>query len=355
MFIRQLKNRFWPGSKKTICIKNLLESVHKFFFLTILIVLILPFNKTFASQNKTQIIVIAKIDNRVITNLDLIDRYKLVLEMSKINLSGAQEKRIVLGQILQKMIDEELQIKEASTLGINLDQQKFDQAQAEVSKTLHQNPKQLISFFKHRSISYASFSRQLEAQILWSIFITASVAPKTKVSQSEINELLELRKIKSDIEKYFIAEIFIPFEYKNDGKSVDSKDLSFKLFDEFKKEKNFDNIVKQFSRSPTAEFNGEIGWIGVGDVDVRIYKAVSQTKLNEVSVPVLMDDGYYLFKVINKKTFNSLTSQDIEQVKNIVFNKKLQLMARSRMMDLRKNAYIEIDRQSLSELALSIN
>ncbi|MES2677647.1 MAG: peptidylprolyl isomerase [Pseudomonadota bacterium] len=339
MSIRQVKNKFSP---KLVC---------KIFIVLALIIISNPIAKSFAQQNSS-IFVIAKIDNQVITNVDLIDRYRLVLKMSKIQLGSEQEKQIVLNQILQKMIDEELQIKEAKTLEIAIDDKNFQQAELEVAKSLHKNSQQLKSFFEQQSISYSSLTKQLQSQIVWSDIIKKTVAPKIKVNQSEIDELLELRKVKADIEKYFIAEIFIPLTYKNDNDNIDSKELALKLADELNKGKNFANIVKQFSRSPTAEFGGEIGWVGVGDVDVRIYKAISQTKLGEVSKPVLMDDGYYLFKVVNKKTFSTLTEEDTNQVKNVIFSKKLQLMAKSHLMDLRKNSYIEIDRKKIADLKL---
>ena len=268
--------------------------------------------------------------------------------MSKIQFKLQLEKQIVLNQILQKMIDETLQIREARSLEITIDEQSFQKAQAEIADGFQKTPQQLREFLKQQLVSYESFKQGLQAQLLWSDIIKKVIASKIKVNQSEIDELLELRKIKANIEKYFIAEIFIPFDHKNND--VDSKDLATKLSEELKKGKNFIDIVKQFSRSPTAEFGGEIGWVGSGDVDDRIYEGIIRTKPEEVSAPILMDDGYYLFKVINKKTFSTLTEQDSNQIKNIIFSKKLQLLAKSYLMDLRKKSYIEINQQKLADL-----
>jgi parvulin-like peptidyl-prolyl isomerase len=161
---------------------------------------------------------------------------------------------------------------------------------------------------------------------------------------------LELRKIKTNFDKYFISELFIPFVYKSNNEIIDSKSLAFKLFNELKKGKNFKNIVRQFSQSPTAEFNGEIGWVGEGDVDNKIYQEILKTDIGKTSRPVLMKDGYYLFSVKEKQSFNTLTKADKEQINNIIFSQKLQLMAKSKMMDLRKNSYVEINRKALEDL-----
>jgi len=325
--------------------RNLIRAI--LFFITFLISL--NFTNGFASSNQA-VFVVAKADNQAITNVDLINRYNLVLKISKIKFANKQERQIVLNQILQKMIDEELEIKEASTIGTTLDQDKIDQLVVEFSKSWHIKPKNIKEFFSSNSLSYDSFLRQLQAQILWSEVIKKAVAQKVKINQSDIDELLELRKINANVEKFFLSEIFIPSNYKSQEDVVDSKNLASKLFNELKNGGNFNDFVKQFSRSPTAEFNGEIGWVGDGDVDQKIYQESLKTKIGSVTNPILMTDGYYIFKVTDKRSFSSLTPQDLEQVRNIIFNKKLQLLAKGYLMNLRKNAYIEIDKKAILEI-----
>lgn len=315
------------------------------------VVLFLVSSHSFAfpsSASSGQISVIAKVDNQIITNADIIERYKIISKLSKIKANSLAEQQTIFSQLLQKMIDEELQIKEAKNLEIEVDQEKFADVKDDIAKDLHQSPESLENFFRDNGISYDSFMKQIEAQILWSDIVRRIVAPKIKVAQSEIDELVELRKIKTTLEKYLIAEIFIPSQ--DDDQVVDSKTLATKLFDELKSGKDFDKIAKQFSRSATSEFGGEVGWIGEGDVDNKIYKTVSNIKVGEVTRPIEMQDGYYLFKVLQKKSFNTLSAQDNEQLNNIVYNKKLQLSAKGYLMDLKKNAYIEIDRKALERI-----
>jgi peptidyl-prolyl cis-trans isomerase SurA len=265
-----------------------------------------------ASAPSPSIFVLAKVNDQIITNIDLINRYKLILNISKIKFNSTKERQVILNQILNTMIDENLQINEAENLGINLDQEKFNQSLQGVAKSQEKTVKQFQNSFDRKSISYQSFLRQLESQILWSQIIRAVIVPKIKISQSEIDELLELRKIESNIKKSLLSEIYIPFDYKSGADKIDSKSLVSKLYDEIKKGKDFKSIAKQFSKSATAEFNGEIGWVSGDEVDERIAEAITDLKTGQVSRPVLMDDGYYLFKINEQKTFSTLTKQDLE-------------------------------------------
>jgi peptidyl-prolyl cis-trans isomerase SurA len=345
VFIRQLKNRI-----KTYKTSFSLANYGQVIALSLLLLIFNPI-KIFAHNiPSSNVFVIAKVSNRAITNIDLINRYNLVINRSRIKSTTKQERQIILNQILQKMIDEELQIKEADNLHISTDQNQINQSIAQITKDWGKNPKQIQSFFSNNSLSYDNFLRQAQAQLLWSEIVKQVIAPKIKINQFDIDELLELRKINANIQKFFLSEIFIPNDYKNLEDSLDSKNLAFKISNELKNGGNFNDFVKQFSRSPTAEFNGEIGWVGNGDIDPKIYQEVSKTKIANTTNPVLMPDGYYLFKVNDKKSFNSLTNEDLEQVKNIIFNKKLQLLAKGYLMNLRKNAYVEIDRKAILEM-----
>ena len=334
MFIKQFKNKSYLEP-----IQVLVTFLKICLFITIFIVFISKIS--FASQ-KTPISIIAKVDNQIITDVDLNNRYNLVLKISKIKIKNQQEKQAVLHQILQRMIDEELQIKEAIKLKIFLDQTQLNQSLEEISNEWKINSKKIKYFLSKNNLSYNSLVKQIKAQILWSEIIK-NIAHKIKISQAEIDELLELRKINSNIKKFFLLEIFIPFNYKNQNDNLDSKELALKIYEELQSGESFPSFVKQFSRSLTAEFNGEVGWVGKGDIDNKIYLEIEKIKIGNVTKPILMEDGYYLFKATKQKTFSTLTNQDFQQLTNIIFNKKLQLLTKEYLMNLHKNAYIIID------------
>jgi parvulin-like peptidyl-prolyl isomerase len=119
---------------------------------------------TSTASTSQKVFVIAKVDNQAITNLDLKDRFLVITKMSKVKIDSFLEKQIVLNQILQKMIDEELQIKEAKSLGIGLDQEKFYQVQLEISHSYDKEPAELKKFFQQKSSPYDSFLKQIRSK-----------------------------------------------------------------------------------------------------------------------------------------------------------------------------------------------
>jgi peptidyl-prolyl cis-trans isomerase SurA len=346
VFIKQSKNRFDSCLVQSILISSYCIVYYGTLCIFAAISLLLITQNSFASkaieaQSSKLISVIARTNNQIITNVDLTNRYNLVLAMSKIKRQTSQEKQILLNQILQKMIDEDLKIQKALELNITLDQEKFKQSIKEVAGTWQKNSLQIKSFLSNNNLSYNSLEKQIRAEILWSDIITKILIPKVNVSQSEINEFLELKKISSNINKLFLLEIFIPLGYEISNNVLDSKNLAYKIFNEVNEGGNFNDFVKQFSKSPTSEFGGKVGWVVTKDMDTKIYQAINKMGVGEVTSPILMRNGYYLFKIADQKTISGLDEQDLQQAKNIIFNQKLQLMVKGYLVDLHKNAYLE--------------
>jgi peptidyl-prolyl cis-trans isomerase SurA len=308
-------------------------------------------NKSFcAPTSYKKIFVVAKVNDQVITNLDLKDRYKFVLKISKISVNSKKEKLLLLNQLLQKMIDEELYIIEATNLGITADSSELNATLEKVALNQNKSINSFKKFFKKNYLSYDNYKKQVKSQILWSKIVKKTISSKVKVGESEIEEMLELKRIKSSVTQILLSEIYIPFDYKTGNNKINSENLSNKLAKELRKKKNFKSIAKQFSRSPTSEFGGEIGWVKKGDINSKIYQEIQDLPIGGISEPLLINDGYYLFKVSDKKALNNLGKKDMNEVTNYIFNKKLQTATKSYLMDLKKKSFIEINQDNLKNV-----
>ncbi len=295
--------------------------------------------------NSEAVFVVAKINNKVITNLELMDRYRFVLFSSKIKVNSPIEQKNLLEQVMDKMIDEELIRQEAEALKIETSAAEINEA-AEImvlqqKKNLSQFKISLIT----NNLSYVNFLRQVDAELAWSRIVSEALRSRVKITDTEVNEFFEQHKFNTNVTKILIAEIFIP---ESDNAAI----LSKKLVDELRAGANFVNIVKQFSGDRlTAENNGELGWVSQGDIDPKIYSTIARLKKNEYSDPVLLNDGYYIFKVLGISKEAKIEDRDLNVARNNIFMRKLQTLAKGHLMDLRKKSFVEIDRDKIATMA----
>jgi peptidyl-prolyl cis-trans isomerase SurA len=283
--------------------------------------------------------IVAKINNKAITNSELIERYHIVIITSRIQTHSKEEKKLLLSEILDKMIDEELIRQEAQNLKI------FTTA-AEIGDTIDilalqqkKNATQLKIFFLNRGLSFDSYLKQVEAEILWSKIISEVLRTRIIVTESEVKEFFEQQKFNIDVKRFYIAEVLISLtgiNSQNAGKFAD------KIAIELKQGADFKNIVRQFSAGVNPDNNGEIGWVSQSDIDEKIYRAISQLKKGEYCDPVFLPDGYHIFKLLNVKFETKIADHDLKIARDAIFIRKLQTAAKGYLMDIRKKAFVEI-------------
>ncbi len=284
--------------------------------------------------------VVARVNNHIITYSDLNERYSYVLLSSNIKVNSPEERQILLNQVIDKMVDEELIRQEANKLNIRLEESEIDQVIENIvsrqKKTVAEYKKQLAQ----KGLSFVAYRNQIKSDIYWSKIVSDSLRSRIKITDFEIKEFFEQKKMSTDVTKYLIAEVVIP----NDG---DAKLLGQKLSDELKNGADFKTIVRQFSRSPTVDNSGELGWVSKNNIDSRIFESICKLDKNGYSDAVLINDSYYIFKILDKKLVTEIKENDMVNARNIIFARQLEIEAKRYLMDMRKSSFIEVDRATL--------
>ena len=300
------------------------------------------FSKASQKNSVQSNFVIAKVNKRVITLFDLKDRYNFIILESKIKLNSPQEKNLLINQIIDKMIDEELIRQEGEKLSINVSEAEMDGVLESIAARQNKSVSGLKKSFAAKNLSFAAYQNQIKSDLIWSQIVSSSAKSRIKISDAQIREFLEQQKLNTDVTKFLIAEIFIP-------KDHDSKLLAEKLAVELRHGADFQTIVSQFSRSPAAESGGELGWIAKGEVDNKIYNAISALEKNQYCDPVFLNEGYYIFKVLDKKSVVELKENDAAEARKKIFMREIDIESKSYLIDLHKSAFIEVNRKELSK------
>jgi peptidyl-prolyl cis-trans isomerase SurA len=299
-----------------------------------IILFLIIFLNTTLSFAASEDFIIAKINNKAITKSELYDRYKFVLFVSKITIKTTQDQKVLLDQILDKMIDEELIRQNGSSLKIDVASDEIRDVIDEIATSQKKNATQLKLSIINHGISFDNYLNQVESEVLWSKVISEVLRPKVKITDVEIKEFFEQQKLSTDVKQFYISEIFIP-------KSENAKLLSEKLVGELRQGADFKVIVRQFSRSLSSDNNGEIGWVSNRDIDPKIHDAIAKVPINSYSNPVEMSDGFFIFKVTDKRNETKIHEQDLAAAKNIIFSHKIQTLSKGYLMDLKKKAFVE--------------
>ncbi len=322
-----------------------MDNKQKLYFLNILLlffILLVIGDNILAKDNEMQDFVVAKVNNVVITNSEINSRIRYVVKTTKISFSNNFEQKLLRLQVIDKMIEEELIRQDAKKLNITVLDEEINNALQIIASQSKKNIAQFKFFLKENNISLVDFLEYLEAEVLWSKISDENFKSKIKVIDLEIEEFFEQAKAKTDNRKFLLAEIVINKSMNINNVENNALEFASKISLDLNNGANFNELVRQFSVAVNSQNNGEIGWVSQGDIDAKIYQAISNLAKNSSSKPILFGDGYHIFKVLDIKLEKRVNDKNVDFARNFIFRRKLQNYGKGYLMEIRKKSFIEI-------------
>ena len=271
--------------------------------------------------------IILKIDNSIITNVDVINEasYLQALNPNLQNLTNSKILEIAKNSLIREKI-KEIEISKANSTSI-----KSEYLES-VIKSIYmrigfKNKKEFIKHIKKFDINMQIIEKKLSNETLWNQLIYNKFFSKVKIDKEKIKKEINLVNRKS--KSYLLNEIVY---------SVDNNDEKKILFEKIKKsivQNGFENTAAIYSIAETSKTGGNLGWISENTINKDILRYISKIKIGEFTNPILIPSGFLILKVkdmkeIEKKIdiekelnlrIRSMQNQQLNQYSNIYFKK----------------------------------
>ena len=297
----------------------------------------------------TQEGIAAIVNDTVITMTDIRDRTELYLSGSRENTTSVQRKKMEQ-QILNRLIDEALQLQEAKKLGITVREDDVNAGFVNISRQNGISPPEFRKRLSVAGVRIDSLYDQIKADIAWGQVVRKKLRPQINISESEID--LALNQIANNSGKvlYHVAEIFLSVQ--NSAKEKNTRREADKLVTQLIKGASFADMAREFSQAPGASSGGDLGWVQEGQMDPEIDKALGKMKPNQISPPIRSVKGYHILFLrglrqnadISTDTKTGTNKNDEvsrEQLATKLGIQRLGKMAERYLRDLRATAFID--------------
>ena len=260
-----------------------------------------------------------KIDNEIITNLDIIEEKKYLIflrpnlkNLSKVELSNIAENSLIREIIKKKELDRIFKDEE------NL---KFVE---EIKKNLFRfknvnNEDEFKSLLVKNDVSYKTIIQKMKYEAMWNELIFQKYSSFVKVDKSKLKDELKKKLSKNRKYEYNLSEIL--FEIQN----KEFLDKKYKEILEYAKSKGFKNAATKYSISNSSDKGGEIGWIKETMLSENLNKILGNMKKKEISKIIKYPNGYLIIKVNDKKEMKQIIDTDKELNDMINFEQNRQL------------------------------
>jgi len=301
---------------------------NKNYFIFIFVFLILNFSlsqNSYSQENK----IIIKIENEIITTLDIESEINYLLALNPTFKSLKKERRKIIAT--NSLVKEKIKTIEILKYveKINLDQNFLQKLiQDRYSRLNLKNKEEFINYLKNYDININTIENKISIEALWNQLIYQKYFSKVKIDKTSLEEEIE-KVFKKGEKNYLLSEIV--FEEKNKEKV---EETYIKIKSEIQN-KGFENAALMYSFSESSTVGGKLGWIKESSLNNIITQNLSNLKKNEITKPIFTMNRYIILKIDDiefkeikfdkDKELNNLikfkTNEQLNQYSNIYFNK----------------------------------
>jgi peptidyl-prolyl cis-trans isomerase SurA len=279
-----------------------------------IIISIFFFNSTYSIESK----IIYKIQNEIITNIDLKNEFKYLLVLNNRLKDIDKDTTFLISKesLIRDKIKKIEIIKNFKNLKIA---QKYEDI---LIKDIYlklglDNKDQFIEYLKKYDLKLKYIIEKITINALWNDLIFRKYSAKIEINEKKIKNKIDLIN-QQTTRNFLLSEIV--YEVKN-------KEEINKKFIEIKKsikDIGFENTVSLFSISDSAKTGGNIGWVNEKSLSQDILKNIEKIEGN-LTQPIILPNSILMLKINEIKKSTLKIDYDIELKKAIDYERNKQL------------------------------
>jgi len=262
--------------------------------------------------------IITKVENQIITSLDLNNEYKYLVALNP-NIKNLKKEDIIKfakKSILQEKI-KKIEI-ERNFNNPKIPKEFLDKILRNVYSRIGLNS--LDDFKKYliyNNIDFENVKKKLEIEALWNELILIKFSSKIRINNEELRKRIKDNNKFS--KSYLLSEIY--FEISN----LNELDNKFKEISNAINDKGFDFAALKYSISTTSNFGGKLDWINENSLNKNIRTAIDNLEVNGYTKPINVQGGFLILKINDMKNIKIEIDTEKELAKLVNFEKNNQL------------------------------
>ncbi len=271
--------------------------------------------------------IIFKINNEIITSLDILNelRYLKIINKEFNNIKKEEAFQISKNSLIREKI-KEIEIKKIIK-EIEIEDKILQNLILNYFKEFEiKSISEFEKYFLDRSIDPNEIRKKITIEFFWNQLIYNKYQNNVKIDKQLIVDDLKKNDKQSE---FLLAEILF-----NVNESENFKD-KVNLINKSIKKINFSQTALAYSISNTANKGGKLGWVAESILSEKIFKELKNLKIGEHTNPILIPGGFLILKLLDlrkiskefdldkevKKIVRKKTNQQLNRFSNIYFNK----------------------------------
>ncbi len=203
-------------------------------------------------------------------------------------------------QVLDRLINQKLQISRADSTGVKVSDAEVDQGLAQIAAQNKLDVGQLRSAIQSQGMDYDQFRKNVREQLVLQRLRQRIAQSRVQISDAEIDSLIKNGNVGRGQQHVGFILINVP-----DGATPDQVDEAHRKADEAKKQlddgMDFAAAAIRYSNADNALQGGDLGWRPRNELPPAFVDATEKMQDGQVTAPMRGPNGFYLVKLFGKR------------------------------------------------------
>jgi len=255
----------------------------------------------------------------------------------------AEKIRQIQQGMLEKLIEEKLQVQEARKRNIIVGDQEVESAIAEVKQRNGLDDETLRAQLKELGLTLESYKKKLREQIQTRRLSNIEVRSRIQVSEKEIQEFYEKNREKflSNVEIHLRHLLFYARPETDPNAFARAARIAEEAYTEILKGAAFSGLSQSFAARGVQAEEADLGYVRKGELMPELEKIAFGLNKGETSPPFRSQFGYHILQAIDRR---GGAPRPLEEVRGEISQELYDQRVRQRydewMAELKAKAYI---------------
>ena len=247
--------------------------------------------------------IVAVVDEDVVLASELLERINLVRESMIQNKVPMPERDVFVGQVLDRLIIENIQLQEANNRGVVIDDQTLSQAVQQFAESNGQTVEEFVVGLESQGTSYRKFREDIRLEMTLSRLQRGMINQRISISDQDISGLLN-----SPFYKDFFSDEYslghIRLDLADNSSETDKERLiadADNIVEQLRGGEDFGKIAAAKSSSSTALDGGSLGWRRAGEIPSLFAEIALEMEIGEISDPIVSGSAVHIIKLIERR------------------------------------------------------
>ena len=280
--------------------------------------------------------ILVKIENQIITSLDVNDEYKYLIALNPSLKKSKKEDIIKLSK--RSIINERVKKIEIEKSFKNpqIPEKFLDKILQNVySKIGLESISDFKKYLTLNDVNFENVKNKLEIEALWNELILIKFSSKVKINEKDLRT--KIKKNNKFSKSYLLSEI--SFEVSN----LNELDNKFLEISDVINDKGFDFAALKYSVSATSKIGGKLDWINENSLNKQIKDKLKNLKINDFTKPINVSSGFLILQIndIKNTQIEINVENELKQLINFEKNNQLNQYSKIYFNKIKKNLQVD--------------